>query len=161
MKKYFYLLVSLSMLSGCTVDLRSGNKFEGFIAPPEDKARVYLVRDDNAFAAKPPYKHIYATEKGVEFNIFKLNTDKHIATIGKGNFVSILLPPGDLSIVSWPSRNDFTFKAGEVRCIDIGNKFRGITVSVVEEISLGECEKLLKGVDEGVSAEVARSKKAF
>lgn len=147
-------LLGLSLyMAGCTADLKSGRQFSGDLVPPSaDKVKVYLVRNDNFMAAKPPYIYVNVgkpNEKG-EFG----EPPRLAAVVGNDMFAPVLMDPGAM-LVHAGTKEVFQLKPGEIRCIEIGGKFRGVTIFVTEEMELDECKRVLQGRDEGVDAREA------
>lgn len=84
-------ILGLSLyMAGCAADLKSGRQFSGDLEPPPaDKVKVYLVRNDNFMAAKPPYIYVNVgkpNEKG-EFG----EPPRLAAVVGKDMFAPVLL----------------------------------------------------------------------
>lgn len=149
-------LVGLAMcgavFSGCAADLSSGKKFEGFKTPPENKSLVYFLRDESVMATKLPYIYVNAAkpnEKGEPIGKYDLQ-----AVVGKDMFVPVLMDPGTYLFQSG-AKDVVTINPNEVKCIEVGGKFRGITVFVVEPMEKVDCEKVLAGKDEGVQVQEA------
>ena len=140
-------LLLVGMMSGCAADLRSGKQFSGFQAPAADKSMVYFLRNESIMAAKLPYVAVSVAkpdDKGQAATPFNL-----LAVVGKDMFVPVLMDPGTYLFASG-SKDVVTLKPNDIKCIEVGGKFRGITVFVVEEMEKAECEKVLAGKDEGV-----------
>ena len=145
--RIFLGLTMMALLSGCAADLSSGKKFTGFQTPPADKSLVYFLRDESVMATKLPYIYVNATTpdaKGEPAGKFNLT-----AVVGKDMFVPVLMDPGTYLFIAG-TKDVVTIKPNEVKCIEVGGKFRGITVFVVEPMEKADCEKVLAGKDEGV-----------
>src|ERR1039457_1432959 len=149
MRKRIYVgvLLTVVMVCGCAADLRSGNKFQGFADVQENKTQVYFVRNDNAMATKLQY---------VAVKVAKADSDgkavekmKTVAFVGKDMFVPALMEPGTYVIKSGSSEL-VTFKPNDVMCLEVGGKYRGVTVYVVEPLPIDECSKVIRDMDEGV-----------
>jgi hypothetical protein len=140
------LLMSV-LLSGCTADLHSGNKFSGFAVPQDDKVPVYFVRRDDFMATKIPYVVVRAAK----FDSDGMPAEKMepLAFVGKDMFVPVLMSPGRYSFKSGLSEL-VTISPKEIKCLEVGAKFRGVTVYVVEPMPFDECSKVIANMDEGV-----------
>lgn len=145
------LCLSIGAISGCA-DLSTGRSFTDFQKPPEGKATVYLVRDDNFMAGKPSYMFISAASvPSTATEAPPKEKFSRVAIVGKDMFVPILAVPGDYYFKNTWSADRVKLKNGEVVCVDVGSKFRGVSIFVAERIeSLEECRKLLSGKTEGV-----------
>ena len=144
----------IGLMTGCaTVDLKSGRQFSGqFATPPEGKTLVYVVRNDNFMATKLPHIYVRVTrpdDKGEPAEPYKL-----AALLDKDLFVPLIMDPGTY-LIKAGAREIFTFKPNEVRCVEVGGKFRGISINVVEEMEKEECLSILAGRDESVQAKEA------
>jgi|GEM_PF-6942007 len=161
-KRMFFVIclcLILATITGCAKDLSTGRSFTEFQTPPEGKAVVYLVRNDNFMAGKPPYMFISAA--GVPTSTTEAPPKEKfspVAIVGKEMFVPILAMPGDYYFKNALASDRVSLKSGEVVCVDVGSKFRGITLFLAERIeSLDECRKLLlAGQTEGVQMLEAR-----
>lgn len=147
MRNKVLLSLMLVVLAGCAADLKSGRKFEGFQTPPDNKSLVYFVRNENFMAAKLPY--IYVNVAIPDSKGKPAGSTSLLAVVGKDMFVPVLMDPGTY-LFSSGSKEVVSLQPKEVKCIEVGGKFRGITVFVVEPITMAECEKVLPGKDEGV-----------
>ncbi len=149
MRKGIYAgaMLMVMFISGCAADLRSGNKFAGFATPQEDKAQVYFVRRDDFMATKVPYVVVRAAKVGSDGK--PADKMESLAFVGKDMFVSVLMAPGTYSFKSGTS-DLITIKPKEVQCLEVGAKFRGVTVYVAEQLQFDECSKLIADMDEGV-----------
>jgi hypothetical protein len=103
-------------------------------------------------ASKPPYLYIKAAVASTEpteprqGDIFT-----QVAVIGKNMYVPVFAAPGDYFFRNMASTERVKIVAGEVVCFDVGNKFRGISLPVVERIeNLEICAKMLAERAEGV-----------
>jgi hypothetical protein len=135
-------------ICGCAADLSSGKKFDTFAAAPPDKALVYLVRDESMMAAKLPYMNVLSAKsngKGAAAGLYELK-----AIVGKDMFVPVLMDPG-VYVFKTGLQAEVTLSARQVACLEVGGKYRGVTVFSVEEIkSQEDCRKVLEGKTEGV-----------
>jgi hypothetical protein len=144
--------VALLLVTGCTKDLSTGRTFTEFEKPPEGKATIYLVRDDNFMAGKVPYARIFATDVPSSVTTAPQEKEKYsqVAIVGKDMFVSILAIPGDYYFRRTITSDRISVKSGDIVCIDIGSKYRGITFHATERVeSLEQCKQMLTGKQEG------------
>jgi hypothetical protein len=142
-----------SFMSGCAADLSSGRKFSSFEVPPTGKSKVYLIRDENILAAKLPYVSVETALSDGKDNAIGEYAQK--AIVGKDMFVPILMDPGPY-LFKTGMKTEITLKPDTVTCLEVGGKYRGITIFNVEEISDQEdCRNTLTGKNEGVQLEEA------
>lgn len=141
-------LVSTIFLSGCAANLSSGKTFQSIEKPPAEKTKVYLIRDENIMAAKLPYMIVSTAKsdgKGEPAEKYEAK-----ALVGKDMFVPILMDPGTY-VFKTGMKTEVTLQSGKVTCLEVGAKFRGVTIYNVEEIvSQEDCKKTLDGKQEGV-----------
>ena len=142
-------MVGVALLSGCATNLSTNKSFSSFQQPPEGKATVYFVRDDNFMADKPRY--LYITTALADNSDTPKSKYINTAIVGRNMFVPILALPGDYYFRNTLYSSDkVSIKAGEVLCFDVGSKFRGITIFAMDKMDLKECEELMKDKTEGV-----------
>jgi hypothetical protein len=139
------ICLAFAGLTGCTKDLSTGRSFTEFQKPPQSKAVVYFVRDDNFMAGKPPYMFVSAAAVPPSVTAEPAKEQfVSVAIVGKDMFVPILVGPGDYFFRNAFSSDRVSVKSGDIVCIDVGSKFRGITVFVANRIdNIEECRKLL------------------
>lgn len=143
------ILVGALALAGCAADLSSGKKFEGFATPPAGKSLVYMIRDENIMALKLPYIYVKSSKpdgegKPVENYLIR-------AVVGKSMFVPVLMDPGTYLFKTAAHDDKVTLKPDELTCLEVGGKYRGVTIFTVEQIAdKEECRKMLEGKYEGV-----------
>lgn len=143
------------VLSGCAADLSSGNKFSGFATPVPGKSLVYLIRDENFMVGKLYYMTVYTAKSDGKDNVVGDYTQQ--AIVGKDMFVSILMDPGTYQFKTG-FKTEVSLKPDMITCLEVGGKYRGVTIYNVEEITdLEDCKKILSDKNEGV--QLAEAKK--
>lgn len=148
--------VAIFMLSGCAADLSSGKKFSEFEAPASGKSLVYLIRDENFMAAKLPYMSVFTSQSDGKDNVVGDFTQR--AIVGKDMFVPILMEPGAYHFKT-AMKTEVFLKPDTVTCLEVGGKYRGVTIFNVEEIAdKVDCKKTLIDKSEGVQLEEAKNR---
>ena len=147
------MLFALVLMSGCAVDLKLGKQFPGdFPAAPQGKAVVYMLRTEGMMNGAQPYIFVNVSapdDKGEPAAPYSL-----AATVGKDMFVPVVMDPGTY-LFNAVAKKILTIKPDEVRCLEVGSRFRGVTVFIADELEREECRKTLMGRDEGVQASEA------
>ncbi len=150
--------VATALIAGCAADLSTGNKFNGFRTPEANKSLVYLLRDEGVMTTKLAYIGVQSAtpnDKGEAIGQWEKR-----ALIGKDMFVPLELEPGKYLFRNTKQTDGvIELKPNEVTCLDVGGKYRGITLFSVDLIeSREECLKILQGKYEGVQLAEAQKR---
>lgn len=159
MMRIICCLMSVAMMfvfSGCAADLSSGKKYSEFATPISGKSLVYLIRDENFMAAKLPYIFVATAKSDGKDNVVGDFTPR--AIIGKDMFVPILMDPGVYQFKTG-MKTEVSLKPDAVTCLEVGGKYRGVTIYNVEEITdINDCKKILIDKNEGVQLVEAKNR---
>jgi hypothetical protein len=154
MIKMSVLLMMGVLVSGCAADLSSGKKFENLQDPSAGKAKIYFIRDENIMAKKLPYIYVNAAraslvgENPVENWFLK-------GVVGVDMYVPVEMEPGRY-LFKTGTKELVELKPNSITCLEVGGKYRGITLFSIEQIKTSEeCKNMLTGKSEGVQFEEA------
>jgi len=136
------------LLSGCAADLSTGKKFSELTLPTSGKSLVYLIRDENMMVGKIPYMHVFTAKSDGKDNV--IGDFAPQAIVGKDMFVPILMDPGTYHFKTG-MKTEVLLKPDTITCLEVGGKYRFVTIFNVEEISdKNDCKKTLTDKFEGV-----------
>jgi hypothetical protein len=154
------ICIALLFIAGCArTDFSSGRTFTDFVKPPEGKAVIYLVRDDNWMANGLAETAILGVDLAPTEPPPHLKDMSVVAIVDKVMYVPILATPGDYYFSRVFTSERISVKSGDIVCIDIGTKYRGVFLLATERIeSLDECKKIIMGKKEGVQLREAQKR---
>lgn len=147
--KIIIVMLSGMMLSACIANLRSNKLFADFQQPSKGKSMVYLIRDENIMATKFPYIYV-RTALADDSTAAPVENWMLRGIVGIDMFVPVEMEPGRY-IFKTGNQELVELNSDSIACLEVGGKYRGITIFMIEQIkSLEECKKMLSGKYEGV-----------
>lgn len=148
MKKLVLLMLLALTLTACGggMYIGTGQKFDGIIpnSEPDKSALVYFYRTDGWGYGK-------LEDKPFLINIEEVNsTEPKVPALVLTNktFRPLLVEPKKMRFsVAGGSSDDLDLRVGETYCFEIGMRYRGFDVIVLDNVKIDDCVKSLQDME--------------